>query len=492
MTILTVGAGKAFSTIHDAVNAASNGDTISVDAGTYVNDFVGIYKSLTVQAVGGVARLVATVPPPNGKAIIDEGGAGVSVVLSGLELSGAAVGDGNGAGVRYEGGSLSLRGMNIHDNEDGLLANADAAGVIEITGSVFRGNGSGSGSTHNIYVGGVASLVVQDSVIEGARVGHQIKSRAASTTIIGNVIGDGASGTGSYDIDLPVGGVGVIRGNVIQKGPNAQNPIGISVGEEGLPYAVNSLSVTGNTIFNELGRNSLAVLNHTGAVATVSGNSVFGWSNLTSGPAVESANVALTALPALGALSAGAAGSVVAYSDVTAGVSGKVSLAAVAAGGPSYLQAQYIWSGADSVAVATATPNVFLKGGAGGDALQVTSGRNVLDGGGGSNFLVGGSGTDTFFADARGGQVVWSTLVNFHAGDAVTLWGFVGGVSSWGWDAGVSGAAGYEGATLRASIAGGGTDASVTFAGMSVAAARGLSVSTGSVGGVGYLYLFDG
>jgi Ca2+-binding RTX toxin-like protein len=47
-----------------------------------------------------------------------------------------------------------------------------------------------------------------------------------------------------------------------------------------------------------------------------------------------------------------------------------------------------------------------------------------MDGGTGSNFLTGGSGTDTFFIDDRGPTVdIWSTVNNFHAGDAATIWG---------------------------------------------------------------------
>lgn len=157
----------------------------------------------------------------------------------------------------------------------------------------------------------------------------------------------------------------------------------------------------------------------------------------------------------------------------------------VASDGPNYLQWQYIWSSSDGVALATSMPNSFLHGGTGDDALQVTSGRNVLDGGTGSNYLVGGTGMDTFFTDARGPGVVWSTLANFHAGDVATLWGFTAGVSSYVWEADPSGAPGATGATLRANIVGGGgrdgsgVDASITFAGLSVAQAKGLTITAG-------------
>jgi hypothetical protein len=48
----------------------------------------------------------------------------------------------------------------------------------------------------------------------------------------------------------------------------------------------------------------------------------------------------------------------------------------------SYLNEQFIYSGADNVAIASAAPNVFIHGGSGNDAIAVSSGQNVLDGGG--------------------------------------------------------------------------------------------------------------
>ena len=164
---------------------------------------------------------------------------------------------------------------------------------------------------------------------------------------------------------------------------------------------------------------------------------------------------------------------------------------------PTYgLQGQFLYPGTDSVAIKATTPNMFLHGGPAGDALQAIAGSNILDGGTGSNFLVGATGADggadIFFADARSGGVGWDTLVNFHPGDTATLWGFQAGVSSYAWDSAVSGAEGYTGATLRADVQGtGSTDWSITFAGLSVAQAQGLQISTGSVGTSPYLLITD-
>jgi hypothetical protein len=133
------------------------------------------------------------------------------------------------------------------------------------------------------------------------------------------------------------------------------------------------------------------------------------------------------------------------------------------------LHYQYLWGSADRTAIRAEVPNVFLKGGPGDDALAVTSGINVLDGGQGSNFLVGGDGRnggfDTFFVDGRGGGTTWSTVVNFHPGDQATIFGFVGGVSTMAITAS-DGVTGYQGVTIHSELAGAGTgvNASFTFA----------------------------
>jgi pectin methylesterase-like acyl-CoA thioesterase len=59
VTILTVGTGGAYSSIQLAVNAAVNGDTISVAAGTYTEDVTVTGKSITIDGdeSGGAVNL---------------------------------------------------------------------------------------------------------------------------------------------------------------------------------------------------------------------------------------------------------------------------------------------------------------------------------------------------------------------------------------------------------------------------------------------------
>jgi hypothetical protein len=336
MATLTVGADQQYTTIAAAVAASATGDTINVQAGTYTNDFASITHDLTLNAVGGTVKMVATTQPPNGKAMIDEGGAGVSVTINGFDISGVSVPDGNGAAVRYEGGNLTMTNDTVHDNQEGILSAADPAGNIVIDASNFANNGAGDGFTHNIYVGAIASLTVENSTITGAAGGHDIKSRALATTVTNNVITDGTGGTASYEIDLPNGGVATVAGNVIEKGVNATNPNAISFGEEGNVYAGSSLAVQDNSMLNDnTAHSTTAVVNDTGATATISGNSLYGWSALSSGLASASGNITLAAEPSLSGLTAALAttGGTTTGSTTTGGTTGDTTTGTMVATG---------------------------------------------------------------------------------------------------------------------------------------------------------------
>ena len=161
-------------------------------------------------------------------------------------------------------------------------------------------------------------------------------------------------------------------------------------------------------------------------------------------------------------------------------------------GGPlNYLDQEFIYLGADGIALTANAPNVFLRSGSGDDALAVAGGQNVLDAGAGSNFLTGGSGADTFFLDARGAvSAIWNTVVDLAAGDAVTVWGVSQARARFAWEEG-GGARGSTGLTLHATLDGGPT-VSLTLRGL-VDADRSngrLAVLFGTDGGSGSDYMF--
>ena len=286
MATLTVGSGSGFdySTLSAAVAASQDGDVIQVQAGTYTNDFSTITTSITIEGVGGMVNLVATEPPPNLEGILTigtPGGSGPDVTIYNMSFSGAAISNedgGNAAGIRYKSGNLTLNNTFFYNNQDGLLADADPTGTITINNSEFDNNGNPnppSGIEHNLYVGAIQQLTIDNSYFYNPIVGHDIKSRAANTTIENSRIDD-PNGTGSYEIDLPNGGNAIIENNTIEKGADAQNSNFISFGEEGNLNADSALSVTGNSVLNDYGSNANFVVNATTIAASITNNTMYG------------------------------------------------------------------------------------------------------------------------------------------------------------------------------------------------------------------------
>jgi hypothetical protein len=115
--ILSVGPGQQYSIIGAAIAASHDGDTIQVQAGTYINDFATIDTDITLRGVGGMVNFVGTEHIPNGKAILVTRG---NDTIENFSFSGAQVADQNGAGIRYEAGNLILNDDYFHDNQEGL------------------------------------------------------------------------------------------------------------------------------------------------------------------------------------------------------------------------------------------------------------------------------------------------------------------------------------------------------------------------------------
>ena len=298
MTNLTVGrgAGYQFGTISAATAAAAAGDTVTVQAGTYTNDFATVYNSISLIAVGGVVSMVATVAPPNGKALLTDY---ASVSVNGFAFYGAAVADANGAGIRQGGGDLTVTNCLFQDNQDGILVDGNPDTTVTIRHSEFNHNGAGDGYSHNIYVGAVKAFIADDIYSHDAIVGHEIKSRAAMTSITNSRIQDNATGTASYGIDLPNGGVAIISNNILQKGAAAQNVAIVDYGSEGNVPANSTLTISGNTVVNDVNRGFL-LLNRSTVNAAVTNNSVYGFTlALENGPANETGTTVLATRPTL-------------------------------------------------------------------------------------------------------------------------------------------------------------------------------------------------
>jgi hypothetical protein len=247
---LQVGPTRALKTPSAAAAVAKDGDIIEIDAGLYTGD-VATWKqnNLTLRGTGGLAHLDANGNNAGGKAIwVIQGN---NTTIEAIEFSGATVPDRNGAGIRQEGANLTVRGCYFHDNEDGILAGDNASSQILIEYSQFANNGYGDGYTHNLYINHVNKLTFQFCYTHHAKIGHLLKSRAYQNYILYNRIMDEASGTASYEIDLPNGGLSYIIGNLVQQGSLSDNPTIIAYAEEGASNPLQEIYVVNNTIVNE-------------------------------------------------------------------------------------------------------------------------------------------------------------------------------------------------------------------------------------------------
>ena len=249
--VLRVGAQRPIKTIAQASRLARNGARIEVDAGTYAGDVaVWTQDGLSLRAVGGRVVLLAAGASAEGKAIWVVRAQGMQV--EGFDFRGAAVPGSNGAGIRFERGSLLVRDCSFTNNETGLLTSNDPEAVLEVENSEFAYNQRPDGHNHNLYVGQIARVTVTGSYFHHAHIGHLLKSRAAVSHILYNRLTDEPGGRASYELEFPNGGVAVVVGNLIEQGPQTENPAIISYGAEGYKWPTNALSLVHNTLVDHL------------------------------------------------------------------------------------------------------------------------------------------------------------------------------------------------------------------------------------------------
>lgn len=274
---LEVGAGKIYPQPSAAAAAAHDGDHIMIAAGSYFDCAVWKANDLTIQGAGPKLTVI-TDKTCMGKALFITEGNNISI--RDLTLTRARVPDFNGAGIRAEGGDLLVQNVDFINNQNGLLAANEPGRKIIVTDSVFTRNGTcdgGGGCAHGIYVGDLALLRVERTRFFETRQGHDIKSRAKRTEVIGCDIADGANGTASYDVEIPNGGAVVLRDNKIQKGPKSENhTAALMIGSEGVSQPTPEIIVEHNTFLVEGDYNSFLVVNMTATEAKLVGNTLQG------------------------------------------------------------------------------------------------------------------------------------------------------------------------------------------------------------------------
>jgi parallel beta helix pectate lyase-like protein len=243
-----------FTDLAAAAAAAEPGAEIVLAAGLYEQGAVLAKDGLTLRGESG-AHLKGH--PVEGKAALVIRGAGVTI--DGIECSDIQVPDGNGACIRIEADDLTVRNVNFHDNQDGILS-GPGGGRVLVENSRFERNGYG-GQAHGLYIGqNVREFLFRgNTVLSTKDEGHGVKSRAQKTVIEHNVIAS-LDGNDSRAIDLPNGGEVIIRDNLLEKGPNSANNQMIGLALEGPLHPSNKAILERNLIIFDPPQSQLAEL----------------------------------------------------------------------------------------------------------------------------------------------------------------------------------------------------------------------------------------
>lgn len=247
---LEVGADKPYAKVSAAIAAAKDGDLIEIAPGEYVNDWAKIKTpNLTIRGLvvdGKRPQLITR------KALIDNGkgifvAQGANLTVENVELIGARVRDANGCGIMSEARDLTVRHCRFYDCEDGIRGGAGAL-LVEHCEFDHCGHSAGSVATHSLYISACDKLTFRYNYSHHTLGGHLLKSRAKESWILYNRLTD-EDGKGSAVIDLPNGGLAVVVGNILHKGPKGDNNRMVMFGSEGLKYERNELHVASNSMW---------------------------------------------------------------------------------------------------------------------------------------------------------------------------------------------------------------------------------------------------
>lgn len=267
---LVVGPDRELKAPSAAAAVAADGDTVEIAPGEYFD--CAVWKANHLTIVGSGAGAVITDVSCEGKALFVTRGS--DITIRNLTFARARVPDGNGAGIRAEGDNLTIENSRFNNNENGLLAIDAPKSTISIADSEFNANGKCARScAHGVYVNRIALLRIERSKFVGTKEGHNIKSLALRTELIGNEIEDGEKGTSSYLVDLPDGGTLRMENNVLEKGPATSNRrAAIMIGDGNAVYPTPELLFSRNRFANDGNYTTAFVLNWTGTNPAFDGN----------------------------------------------------------------------------------------------------------------------------------------------------------------------------------------------------------------------------
>jgi len=212
-------------TIQAAINAASNGDTVQVALGTYMENINFNGKAITVTSTGG-PQVTTINGGGNGPVATFSTSEGLTSVLNGFTLT-------NGIGTNYSGGGVYIAGASP-----------------TITGNVITGNSvcaSGSGIYAQSSSANLQGNTISNNNTSRCSGGHGggIYLDGGSVQVLNNTIADNNTDTGGGGISL-YGAQGTIQNNLISGNTTGDQGGGIELMNGSNPGMVQNV-IVGNT-----------------------------------------------------------------------------------------------------------------------------------------------------------------------------------------------------------------------------------------------------
>lgn len=302
-----VGASQTYTGANQLTNLVGDNDTVLIDGGIYFDDWTKWKKkNLVIIGLGtGTNRTIfrCTDVISNGKGIFvfETAGECDNAYVENIVFDRAQVTDSdgaNGAGIRFQAKNLTVKNCKFMNCQNGILEGNSAVtgSTVTIMDSEFENNGyqlpndpTHSGYEHHLYINASTSIfTLRNCYLHHPRgQANSIKTRALNNFIEYNLVDEGDTGYGSYELNIAQGGKCIIIGNVFIQGTSGANHS--IVGYDAVTNPDQDFYFINNTIINKYvgnvklfnispssGINTFKVYNNIFASVSGASNSYFG------------------------------------------------------------------------------------------------------------------------------------------------------------------------------------------------------------------------
>ncbi len=201
-----------YPTIQAAIAAASSGDIISIEAGTYYESGIDVNQNLTIQGQGATSTIV----DGGGNGIVFTIEANYTVTIQGLTIQNG-FSDNDGGGIYNNGGKLTLSQITLSGNiAIGLGGGiANYGGTLTLSQSTLSGNSATGGG--GIFNYGTATIInstfSDDSASSSNGIGGAIYNVGTITLSDSTIAGNAATYGGGIADDF--GGTATVKNSIV-------------------------------------------------------------------------------------------------------------------------------------------------------------------------------------------------------------------------------------------------------------------------------------